>query len=233
MKYDERKIRKYAKKLKCINFLGGSCKICGESNFFKLTFHHRNPNEKEFKISDYINSRWSRLKSELNKCDLLCQNCHREIHYKLYKLDDRRYDKKVYLEYAGGECVKCGYNKCPASLTFHHRNPEEKEFWIGGLSERINSIYELSEKIKCEIEKCDILCANCHSLEHSDLNFFEKNKNIIKEKSDSIKEIQSKIDREKVYKMLDSGMKQTDIAKYFNASNGTISDIKKKRNLVN
>lgn len=163
-------------------------------------------------------------------CDLLCQNCHRELHYSLDNLDNRRGDKRIYLEYAGGECVKCGYNGCPAALTFHHRNPEEKEFWIGGLSERINSVYELDERIKNELYKCDLLCANCHSFEHSDYNFFEKNKNIIEIKSDSIKEIQGKIDRKEVYKMLDSGMKQSEIAKYFNASNGTISDIKKERN---
>jgi uncharacterized protein YerC len=227
---EKQKIRKYAKKLKCINYLGGSCIKCGESSFFKLAFHHKNPNEKEFNFGNKINIRWSKLKDELDKCDLLCQNCHRELHYSLDNLDNRRGDKRIYLEYTGSQCVKCGYNECPAALTFHHRNPEEKEFWIGGLSERINSVYELDERIKNELDKCDLLCANCHSFEHSDYNFFEKNKNIIEIKSDNIKEIQSKIDRKEVYRMLDSGIKQSEIAKYFNASNGTISDIKKERN---
>jgi hypothetical protein len=223
------KILTYAKKIKSIKYKGGCCKICKETNIFKLTFHHIDISEKEFEYSDYKNYRWSILKNELDKCDLLCQNCHRELHYNFDSLDKRRNDKLIYLEYSGASCVKCGYNKCPSSLTFHHRDPKEKDFWIGGLSERINSIYELSERVKNELDKCDLLCANCHVIEHVDIEFYNKNIDLIINKSKSIKEIQSKINREEVYKMLDSGMKQKDIAKYFNASNGTISDIKKGR----
>ena len=121
LKSEEQKIRKYAKKLKCVNYLGDVCKKCGESNLFKLTFHHINPKEKEFKFSDSINSRWSRLKKELDKCELLCQNCHREFHFELESTYvDMRNDKKIYLEYGGSECLGCGYNKCPGALTFHH-----------------------------------------------------------------------------------------------------------------
>ena len=223
------KILRYIKKIKSINYLGGKCLICGEENIFKLTFHHRDTNEKEFELSDYNNIRWSKLKSELDKCDVLCQNCHREFHYDVpLKYDDsRRKDKSIYLEYSGGSCIKCGYNKCPASLGFHHRDPSEKEFWIGGLSERMNSISDLSESIKMEIDKCDLLCQNCHYLEHSDVELFERNKDIIYKKVDDYKEPQSKIDRDEVYKMYDDGIKQKDIANHFNASRGTISDILK------
>lgn len=223
------KILIYAKKIKSINYLGGECVKCSETNPFKLTFHHRDPNEKEFQYNNYKNYRWSFLKKELDKCDLLCQNCHRELHYGLDNLDNRRGSKKIYLEYAGGECVKCGYSDCPAALTFHHRNPEEKEFWIGGLSERINSVHELGEKIKNELDKCDLLCANCHVVEHSDVDFFNKNKVEIINKSINYKELQTKINRDEVYKMYDSGMKQVEISKHFNASKGTISDIIKRR----
>jgi len=223
----DQKILRYVKKIRFINYLGGKCVVCDETNLFKLTFHHRDPNEKEFEYSDYNNLRWSKLKEELNKCDLLCQNCHRETHYSISPKhgDSRRKDKGIYLEYSGGKCVKCGYDKCPASLGFHHRNPDEKEFWIGGLSERINSIDELDSRIKLEIDKCDLLCQNCHFMEHSDVELFEKYKDVIYKKVDDYKEIQGKIDRNEVYKMYDSGTKQKDIAKHFNASRGTISDI--------
>lgn len=231
LKSEDQKIRKYAKKLKCINYLGGCCKICNESNLFKLTFHHKDPNEKEFSFSDRINSRWSTLKIELDKCDLLCANCHRELHYELsvIKNKDRRVNKLIYLEHSGSKCCKCGYNKCPSSLTFHHRDKDSKIFSIGNLGKKLNTIDDLDKFIISEIDKCDLLCANCHVIEHIDIDLYNKNIDLIIKKSENIKEIQIKINREEVYKMLDSGMKQKDIAKYFKASNGTISDIKRCR----
>ena len=222
------KILKYAKKSKAVDYLGGSCKNCNETEQFKLTFHHRDMNEKEFQLSDYRNHRWSLLKLELDKCDVLCQNCHRELHYGVNK-DTRRLDKSIYLEYAGVCCIKCNYNKCPAALTFHHRDPEEKEFWIGSLNERMTSSADLNDTIKSEIDKCDVLCANCHTIEHSDIDFFNENKKEILEKVNRYKETQPKIDREIVFKMLNDGMKQYQIAKHFNASKGTISDIVRGR----
>ena len=53
-------------------------------------------------------------------------------------------------------CAKCGYNKHPAALDFSHRNPKEKQFNISA-----GRFYSM-EKLTKEIEKCDILCANCH-----------------------------------------------------------------------
>jgi len=228
-KYVE-KIINYSKKLRAINYLGGSCMNCKESNFFKLTFHHRNTDEKEFTFSSFKTKRWSILKKEIDKCDLLCQNCHRELHYQNEPKfgNSRRIDKKLYLEYKGAKCIKCEYNKCDASLTFHHRNPDEKEFSIGKLSERLNSLQDIRIKILEELDKCDILCANCHVLEHSDVNFYEQNEKVIVEKSINYKEIQPKLNKEEVIRMFLDGMKQIDIAKRFNSSKGTISGIVKK-----
>ena len=227
-KLESEKTLKLAKKIKAINYLGGECKKCGEKNIFKLTFHHKDPNEKEFEYGEYRDRRWSFLESELDKCELLCQNCHREFHYNQGPLkfgNSRRIDKAIYLEYSGGRCIKCGYNKCPSSLTFHHRDPKEKKFWIGGLNERVDSVVDLDDRIKEEIDKCDLLCANCHTIEHSDIEFFEKNKDRILNKVEIYKEKQNKIDRCLVFEMYKNGNRQSEIAKYFKASKGTISDI--------
>lgn len=222
------KILKYAKKIKAVNHLGGKCYKCGEKNVFKLTFHHRDPNEKEFSYNNLKTLRWSIIKNELDKCDLLCQNCHRELHYNENLNDDkRRDDKLIYLEYSGGKCIKCGYNKCPAALTFHHRDPNKKEFWIGGLSERLNSISELDHIIKNEIDKCDLLCSNCHSVEHSDIVFFNENYDEINSKS--LDYIEPEIlDYEKIYDMYNNGERQVDIIKKFKAPKSTINTIIKK-----
>lgn len=68
--------------------------------------------------------------------------------------------KQKAIDYKGGKCQECEYNKCNAALTFHHINPEEKSFTISGKS--------ISwERIKVEIDKCLLLCFNCHAELHS------------------------------------------------------------------
>ena len=59
------------------------------------------------------------------------------------------------------ECERCGENH-PATLTFHHKDSSEKDFEIG------NAIVlgYSKKRILAEIEKCEVLCANCHAIEH-------------------------------------------------------------------
>jgi 5-methylcytosine-specific restriction endonuclease McrA len=65
------------------------------------------------------------------------------------------------IEYAGGKCARCGYNKYPEVLEFHHLNPKEKDFSISEKG------YSRSwDKVKLEIEKCLLICANCHRETH-------------------------------------------------------------------
>lgn len=70
--------------------------------------------------------------------------------------------KKEAVAYLGGKCVKCAYNKCVGALHFHHKNPEQKEFGIG------KWITFSWEKIQKELDKCEILCANCHAEHHNE-----------------------------------------------------------------
>lgn len=57
------------------------CKKCGEKRFYLFDFHHRNPEEKDYAISDHSRASLETIKSEIEKCDVLCANCHREWHY--------------------------------------------------------------------------------------------------------------------------------------------------------
>lgn len=69
----------------------------------------------------------------------------------------RRRIKARAIEYKGGKCVLCGYDRCNAALEFHHLDKTKKGFGLsrGG---RIRSW----ESIKAELEKCVLVCANCH-----------------------------------------------------------------------
>ena len=55
------------------------CSVCGESRTICLDFHHRDPAEKTKQISVLVNSQASieRIQKEIEKCDVLCANCHR------------------------------------------------------------------------------------------------------------------------------------------------------------
>ena len=44
-----------------------------------MDFHHKNPLEKRFELTS-MNRTWDILKEEVDKCLLVCSNCHREIH---------------------------------------------------------------------------------------------------------------------------------------------------------
>lgn len=73
--------RKYLRKKKCVEYLGGKCLACGYDRCVKaMTFHHRDATQKLFEISARLDYAWCDLKTELDKCDLLCFNCHMEEH---------------------------------------------------------------------------------------------------------------------------------------------------------
>lgn len=55
----------------------------------------------------------------------------------------------------GGKCAMCGYDRCTRALQFHHKDPKEKEFQISGSSASW-------ARIKAEVLKCVLVCANCH-----------------------------------------------------------------------
>lgn len=75
-------------KLKLIKYKGGECQICIYNKCQDaLEFHHLDPNKKDFTIADFKGKVFNEsIKKELDKCILVCSNCHREIHANLIKL---------------------------------------------------------------------------------------------------------------------------------------------------
>lgn len=65
---------------------GLRCADCGEDFGPCLDLHHSDPSTKEFEISDAIQTArytWERIKKEIDKCVVVCANCHRKRHYLL------------------------------------------------------------------------------------------------------------------------------------------------------
>lgn len=81
-----KRYRQLKMKLKAIAYKGGKCEKCGyNKDINALDFHHIEPSEKEFTISAHFTKPWEKLKKEIDKCSLLCANCHREEHTKQSK----------------------------------------------------------------------------------------------------------------------------------------------------
>ena len=61
-----------------------SCSVCGENHHACLDFHHTNPEEKEFRIGDKVGLwKHERIVKEVEKCVVLCSNCHKKLHYEM------------------------------------------------------------------------------------------------------------------------------------------------------
>ena len=69
-------------KIAAVMYLGGQCKNCSyNKNITALEFHHVG-GDKDFSLSSSThNKKWETIKAELDKCVLLCANCHREEHF--------------------------------------------------------------------------------------------------------------------------------------------------------
>ncbi len=74
----------------------------------------------------------------------------------------RRKLREQAVEYMGGKCQRCGYKTCIEALDFHHLDPREKEFGISA-----SGMTRSWERIKTELNKCIMICANCHREEHA------------------------------------------------------------------
>ena len=93
---------------------------------------------------------------------------HSHAFHNIYSIFERdqascaRKTKLKAIEYKGGKCIVCGYNKSIRALQFHHLDPTQKDFGISGTTKSF-------EKLKPELDKCVLLCANCHGEVHEGL----------------------------------------------------------------
>lgn len=75
----------------------------------------------------------------------------------------RRVLRKKAVEYAGGSCNMCGYDKCVEAFDFHHKKKKEKKSC--GIPQ--SSMTRSWEKIRVDVDSCILVCANCHRELHT------------------------------------------------------------------
>lgn len=80
-----------------------------------------------------------------------CKDCEKSVITDLIK------------EIHGDSCTKCGYNKCFKALDLHHLDSSQKDYQVSAMKGFP------STKVKTEIEKCVLLCANCHREIHASM----------------------------------------------------------------
>lgn len=104
--YNKQYLRKYRdaqfknkRKLEFCLYKGGRCVECGfiasEDTTAAFDFHHINPDEKEYTPSDMLMLKKKKVFEELDKCILLCSNCHRILHHRQYRAKLERKNEKV------------------------------------------------------------------------------------------------------------------------------------------
>jgi len=74
-------LRKQKRRIRIVEIMGGKCKYCGYKKSVRaLTLHHVDAEKKEYTISQIVDHNWDKIEKELKKCELVCFNCHMEIH---------------------------------------------------------------------------------------------------------------------------------------------------------
>jgi len=106
--------RKKRIKEELVKYKGGKCQIisCGYSRSLRaLKFHHLDPNEKDFTVSGRHCYSLERLKKEVDKCILVCGNCHDEIHDGIIIIGEAKMEKKERKEFCYRIVIKGEENK--------------------------------------------------------------------------------------------------------------------------
>ena len=171
------RLREWFTRLKRERFV---CERCPEDRPAAIDFHH--PGSKRAGVSQMVNHGYSkrRILDEIERCAVLCANCHRKEHDEASKrsttedperiaakirstsnarIRELRRDWVVAYKYHSDGCTRCGVSN-PACLDFHHDGEK-----ANGIARMISERRSL-EDIRQEIENCVLLCANCHRAEH-------------------------------------------------------------------
>jgi hypothetical protein len=118
------------------------------------TTHHCSDCKKDIPIEGFYlrksTGRGDRPQSRCKRCEAISSQA-RSSSFKAWAVD-----------YKGGECKMCGYDSCLDALQFHHRDPNQKDVIPARMK-----LWNKGRAIE-ELDKCDLVCANCHAEIHSE-----------------------------------------------------------------
>ena len=146
---------------------GRISKIIDDKKFCKIC-------KKEKHIDEFYKNK----KREKVGINTYCKKCSNLYHQNRVK------DVKIkMINYKGGKCEDCNLkleNSHYSVYDFHHLDPLEKDSNFGKIK------YQKWNTIEKEIDKCKLLCANCHRLEHAKLGEWGKSEKIVESRNEKI-----------------------------------------------
>jgi hypothetical protein len=133
-------------------------------DFYKQTKGNLNLTSQNFKTL----SKWSirnllqeaKIYGTFKKIETIKEKSRRKS---LHVINWKKKKKIELVQYKGEKCEKCGYSKCIEALEFHHIDPTQKDF-------NVSSHSYSSKRMTSEVDKCLLLCSNCHREIHFLLN---------------------------------------------------------------
>lgn len=145
---------------------GRPCIDCNQLwHFCQLDFDHIDPSTKKFELWDLGTQSLSVIQLEIEKCELVCANCHRErtqSKFGLIKIDalpaNARYSSFINELKSNKPCVDCSGRFPYYVMDYDHL--DQKDFELN----RARQSRTDKQKVLVEIKKCDLICVNCHRL---------------------------------------------------------------------
>lgn len=148
------------KEVQATSLINGKSKSCGKCSFVKIQ------NKSINKICAICDNEFQTIPYGHNR--KFCFNCSPEKTYGATSITSiRKAIKKKLVEYKGGACEICNYSKCYRALEFHHKDKNQKDFSISKELNLGNFSMDLYYK---EIDKCILVCSNCHAEIHDKEN---------------------------------------------------------------
>jgi hypothetical protein len=164
--------RRFESRNLIIKLKSNPCTDCKQTfHFCQMDFDHRDPTQKRLPISRMGLMGLESIHKEIEKCDLVCVNCHRDrtqkqIVYSNPKVESYERKKRKEIEdfvnslKNGKTCIDCKLPHPYWRLDFDHREESNKSNTIS----RLKLSKMSKERILEEIAKCDLVCARCHRL---------------------------------------------------------------------
>lgn len=143
------------------------CMDCaGSFPWYVMDFDHRDPTTKASNVSLMVGQSiaWERVLEEAAKCDLVCACCHRLRTHTVKQGQKLKKVRVLIREAKQDPCLDCGQSFKPCQMDFDHVRGEK-----AGFVSQIGSV----KAVLAEIQKCEVVCANCHRIRTQTRNLAE------------------------------------------------------------